>query len=46
MYLENVDIVRLEGGRVFLKNLFGEEKTFEGKIKEMSLMKHRIVLEE
>lgn len=45
LYLENVDIVKPESGKIFLRNLFGEEKTFEGKIKEISLMKHKIVLE-
>jgi len=45
LYLDNVDIVRPEEGRVYLRNLFGQEKTFEGGIKEMSLSKHRIVLE-
>ncbi len=45
LYLDNVDIVRFEEGRVYLKNLFGQEKLFEGSIKEISLAKHRIVLE-
>jgi predicted RNA-binding protein len=44
LYLENVDIVRPEGDRIFMKSLFGEQKTFEGSIKEISLTKHRIVL--
>ncbi len=46
LYLEGVDIVVPEGGKIYMKNLFGEQKTFEGRIKEMSLIKHRIVLEE
>jgi predicted RNA-binding protein len=45
LYLENVDVMRPEEGRIFLKNLFGEQKVFEGQIKEISLLKHRIVLE-
>lgn len=45
LLLDNVDIVRPEDGRIYLKNLFGEEKLFEGGIKEISLAKHRIVLE-
>ncbi len=45
LYMDNVDIVRLEDGRVYLKNLFGQEKLFEGNIREISLAKHRIVLE-
>ncbi len=44
LYLENVDILKLEGGNIYLKNLFGEQKYFEGSIKEVSLNKHRIIL--
>jgi predicted RNA-binding protein len=45
LYLENVDIMRPEDGKIFLKNLFGEQKVFEGQIREISLLRHRIVLE-
>jgi predicted RNA-binding protein len=45
LYLENVDVMRPEDGKIFLKNLFGEQKVFEGRIREISLLKHRIVLE-
>ena len=45
LYLENVDIMRPEEGKIFLKNLFGEQKMFEGEIKEISLLEHKIVLE-
>lgn len=45
LYLENVDILRPEDGRIFLRNLFGEQKEFDGRIKEISLLRHRIVLE-
>ncbi len=45
LYLENVDVMRPEEGKIFLKNLFGEQKIFEGQIKEISLLRHRIVLE-
>jgi predicted RNA-binding protein len=44
LYLENVDIMRPEEGKIFLKNLFGEQKMFEGEIKEISLLKHKIIL--
>jgi predicted RNA-binding protein len=46
LYLENVDVMRPEEGKIFLKNLFGEQKVFEGQIKEISLLRHKIVLEE
>lgn len=45
LYLENVNMAKSEEGKVFLKNLFGEQKVFEGSIKEFSLLKNRIVLE-
>ena len=45
LYLENVDLLRPEEGKILLKNLFGEQKVFDGDIKEISLLKHRIVLE-
>ncbi len=45
LYLENVDIMRPEEGKIYLKNLFGEQKVFDGDIKEISLLRHKIVLE-
>lgn len=45
LYLESVDILRPEDGKVFLKNLFGEQKVFEGRLKEISFLKRRIILE-
>ncbi len=44
LYLENVDILKPEDGKIYMKNLFGEQKFFEGSIKEISLIKHRIIL--
>ncbi len=44
LYLENVDILKPEGDKIYMKNLFGEQKYFEGSIKEISLIKHRIIL--
>jgi predicted RNA-binding protein len=45
MYLESVDIIRPEEGKIYLRSLFGEQKLFDGTIKEISLLKHKIVLE-
>jgi predicted RNA-binding protein len=45
LYLDNVDIIRPEDGKLFLKNLFGEQKVFEGTIKEIALLNHKVVLE-
>ncbi|MCE5312074.1 MAG: CooT family nickel-binding protein [Nitrospiraceae bacterium] len=46
LFLEDVDILIPEGSSIYLKNLFGEQKTFKGRIKELSLIKHKILLEE
>lgn len=45
LYLESVDMLVPESDRIFLRNLFGEQKTFEGRVKEISLLKHKILLE-
>jgi predicted RNA-binding protein len=45
LYLENVDIMRPEEGKIYLKSLFGEQKVFDGEIREISLLHHKIVLE-
>ncbi|MCL5023896.1 MAG: CooT family nickel-binding protein [Nitrospirae bacterium] len=45
LYLENVNTAKTEEGRVFLRNLFGEQKIFEGAIREISLPGHRLILE-
>lgn len=45
LFLENVDVIRPEEGKLLLQSIFGEQKLFEGHIREMSLLKHKIVLE-
>ncbi len=44
LYLENVDIIRPEEDKLYIRNLFGEQKLFAGEIKEISLIKHKILL--
>jgi len=44
LYLESVDIVRPEEGKLYLRNLFGEQKIFDGEVEEISLLKHKIIL--
>jgi predicted RNA-binding protein len=46
LYLESVDILMPEGENIYMKNLFGEQKTFPGRVKEISLLRHKIILEE
>ncbi len=46
LVLEAVNFVRAEAGEVVLKNLFGEEKRVQGEVREVSLAKNRIVVEQ
>jgi predicted RNA-binding protein len=45
LFLESVNYIRPEGDTVYLRSLFGEEKTFEGKIREISLKTNKVLLE-
>lgn len=46
LILEAVDILENEGDQVRVANIFGEQKVVKGRIKSMSLVEHRILLEE
>ena len=46
LVMESVDIVKLESGNVFIQGIFGQQRWVKGRIKEMTLVDHRIVLEE
>ena len=45
MLLESVDIVEQENGNIRLVNIFGEQKVLPAKIKKLSLVNHKIILE-
>ena len=45
LILESVDCLEEEEGRIRLVNLFGEEKIVSGRIKALSLVNHKILLE-
>jgi len=44
LLLESVNNVRSEGGEVVLRNLFGEEKRVKGEVREVSLVKNRVIV--
>jgi predicted RNA-binding protein len=44
LLLESVNHIRSEGGEVVLRNLFGEEKRVRGDIREVSLVKNRVIV--
>ena len=45
LVLESVDVLENQEGRVKLINIFGEEETIEAKVKTLSLVDHKIILE-
>lgn len=45
LFLENVETLKQEDNKVYLRNLFGEQKEFEGIIRELSFRKNRVILE-
>jgi predicted RNA-binding protein len=46
LILEAVDKVESEEGRLKIENIFGEQKVIQGRIRSMSLVDHRIVIEQ
>jgi predicted RNA-binding protein len=46
LILESVDILEPEDGKIRLVNIFGEQKTVSARIKQLSLVNHKIILEE
>ena len=46
LIMENVDILEPEGQKLFLRSIFGEEKILPLRIKRVSLVHNRIILED
>lgn len=46
MVLENVTFVKPEDGKIKMSSLLGDEVVIDGKIIEIDLMAHRIVIQE
>ena len=44
LILEAVNNIRIDGGEVVLRNLFGEEKRIRGDVREVSLVKNRVLV--
>jgi predicted RNA-binding protein len=44
LVLEAVNQIRVEGGEVLIRNLFGEEKRVRGEVVEVSLTKNRVIV--
>jgi predicted RNA-binding protein len=45
LLLDNVDFLENQGGQVKMLSLFGEEILFKGRLKNLSLVDHKIILE-
>jgi predicted RNA-binding protein len=45
LILEDVDIMRPEGGKYYLCSITGEQKLVDARIREISLVSHKIILE-
>ena len=45
LILEAVNLIRVESGEVILRSLFGEEKRVRGEVREVSLVKNKVVVE-
>jgi predicted RNA-binding protein len=45
LLLESVDVLEQENGNIRLVNIFGEQKVLPARIKKMSLVDHKIILE-
>jgi predicted RNA-binding protein len=45
MVMESVEILEPEDGQLRIKNVFGEEKKLKARIKGLSLVDHKIILE-
>lgn len=46
LLLEAVNSIRAEGGDVIVRNLFGEERTVHGEVREVSLAKNRVIIQQ
>lgn len=45
LVLESVDVIENNDGQVKLTSMFGEQKTIKARVKEFSLVDHKIILE-
>lgn len=45
LYFESVDIITPEENGLFMKNIYGQQKNVHAKIKSMSLVNHRVIIQ-
>ncbi|HDS16324.1 MAG TPA: CooT family nickel-binding protein [Proteobacteria bacterium] len=44
LVMEGVYILKPEGGKILLENIFGEQKLVDAALRRISLMEHKIIL--
>lgn len=45
LILESVDVLEIEDGEITIVNIFGDQKHLKARIRSLSLVDHRIILE-
>jgi predicted RNA-binding protein len=45
LIVESVEILEINNGQVKIRNLFGEEHVIKARVKTLSLVDHKIILE-
>jgi len=45
VFVKDVDVLESNGDELRITSLYGEQKTLKGKIKSISLIEHKIILE-
>ena len=46
LIIESVDTLENEDGEIYMINIFGEQKRVKARIKTLSLVNHKIILEQ
>ena len=45
LIMESVDVLEIENGEITIVNIFGDQKHLKARIRSLSLVDHRIILE-
>ena len=45
MIMQSVELLRPEGDQLYVQSIFGEQRWIKGHIKEMDLVRHKIMIE-
>ena len=46
LVMKAVDVVEPRGDKIYLRDIFGEQKTIAARLKTTSLVEHKVILEE